>query len=241
MNGPSQNSGLADKILQKEVYPLNYKNGRCDLVKFSSRNISKKDKIILILAGVHGEEIAGPLTIKKNLSRIANYAHKNKFKIIVFPQVNPSGCKQNTRLNIDNESDYPLEFKILIKIIKQEKLLKNIVAAIDLHQDYINTYKGERAYQYVYQTPYIYDDIIKKICRLTTLLKTKQKASCYYPNGYIIRRDKSLTYRLYKLGINHCLMAETTGDMPLEKAVKINMIWIKGIIELCKKLCKKYL
>lgn len=76
-----------DIIIEK--YRLNYKEGDYDFLKIKSREIKIEDKIILIRAGVHGEEISGPLTFLKDINQIINYAHKRGVKIIIYPLANP--------------------------------------------------------------------------------------------------------------------------------------------------------
>jgi len=86
-----------------ENYFLKYKNGQFEFLKISSKRIYPKDKIIMICAGIHGEEIAGPLTILKYGNKIIDYVYKNGLKIIIYPLVNPSGFERRSRYNIDDD------------------------------------------------------------------------------------------------------------------------------------------
>ena len=43
------------------TYPLRYKRGDYDFIRISSSIIKPDDKVMLIAAGIHGDEIAGPL------------------------------------------------------------------------------------------------------------------------------------------------------------------------------------
>ncbi len=84
-------------------YKLYYKNGDFDFLRIASKNIRKKDKIMMICAGSHGEEISGPLTILKYGNKIMDYARKNGLKIIIYPLVNPSGFEFGLRHNADGD------------------------------------------------------------------------------------------------------------------------------------------
>lgn len=90
-----------DTLTQK--FPLSYEKGEFELLRISSKKISAKDKIMMITAGFHGDEKAGPLSILKYANKIIDYAHKKRVKIIIYPLVNPSGFEKNKRCNIDND------------------------------------------------------------------------------------------------------------------------------------------
>lgn len=94
-------SGKQDIVLAS--YPLNYKNGSYEFLRIASRDISPSDKIFLIRAGIHGEEIAGPLSLLKYLPEIIDKAHAAGLKLIVYPLGNPSGFDRGSRYNIDND------------------------------------------------------------------------------------------------------------------------------------------
>jgi hypothetical protein len=91
-----------DILIQK--FPLQYKKGKFELVRIASKKISKKNKIIMIATGIHGNEKAGPLTILKYGNKIINHAHKTRLKLIIYPLINPSGFEKNTRYNIDSNA-----------------------------------------------------------------------------------------------------------------------------------------
>jgi len=261
-------------------YKLRYKNGTFDFLKIISRGIKPKDKIILIRAGIHGEEIAGPLTILNYINRIIDYAHKRNIKLIIYPLGNPSGFEINVRYSIDNASNkscdanndflrYELESgkivddiqnsnkfknwywssdkKLGLKLTLENKLMHQllkkdppaqVVAALDLHQDYITENVGPAAYYYSYGDLAIYKKIIEKIKKIAPVLKNKY-ISAGEPspmksdeNGFIVRHDGSLTDLFDRLGAKYSVTVETTGATPIKKACKVNLIWIFGILDL---------
>jgi hypothetical protein len=86
-----------------KTYSLKYKSRTFKFLRLASKSIRPKDKIILINAGLHGEELAGPLTLLRHINKIFDYAHRNGVKLIIYPLSNPSGFEMNERYNIDDE------------------------------------------------------------------------------------------------------------------------------------------
>ena len=86
------------------VYPLHYKAWIFKLLKIQSKNITPKDKVMLITSWIHGEEIAGPLSLLSYLNRIITLIHHHGYKVIIYPLTNPSGFEHGTRMNIDDDS-----------------------------------------------------------------------------------------------------------------------------------------
>ncbi|MFH1637704.1 MAG: succinylglutamate desuccinylase/aspartoacylase family protein [Candidatus Woesearchaeota archaeon] len=92
-----------DDIILEACAVLEYKRGKYGLIKISSECIDANDRILLIRAGIHGDEVSGPLCILHNLGEIFEYAHKNNVKLIIYPLGNPSGFDNGKRYNEDNE------------------------------------------------------------------------------------------------------------------------------------------
>jgi predicted deacylase len=263
-----------------EKYKLRYKNGVYEFLKIISRGIKPKDKIILIRAGIHGEEIAGPLTILNYINRIIDYTHKRNIKVIIYPLGNPSGFEIGTRYSIDNvlskssdvnndflryelkdgkivddiqggnkfknwhwSSDKKLGLKLTLEnelmhcLLKKDPLAQ-VVAVIDLHQDYITENVGPAAYYYSYGNLAAYKKIVEKIKKIVPILKNKY-ISAGEPspmksdeNGFIVRHDGSLTDLFHRLGAKYSVTVETTGVTPIKKACRVNLVWIFGLIDL---------
>jgi len=87
-----------------KTYALNYKRWTFPLLRMQSKNITSKDKVIMITAWIHGEEIAGPLSLLTYMNRIIDLIHHHGYKLIIYPLTNPSGFEFGTRLNIDNDA-----------------------------------------------------------------------------------------------------------------------------------------
>lgn len=86
------------------AYQTPYGEKAYPLYKIYSANISETDPIVLIRAGLHGDEIFGPLTIMTKVADIFSYAHEHGVKLIIFPLDNPSGFEAGTRYNIEGDS-----------------------------------------------------------------------------------------------------------------------------------------
>jgi len=74
-----------------------------DFFRIASRGIRRNDRVMLIRAGIHGDETAGPLTIILYFNRIFDYAHKRGIKLIVYPLGNPAGFDARQRYNADSD------------------------------------------------------------------------------------------------------------------------------------------
>jgi len=263
-----------------EKYKLRYKNGVYEFLKVVSKGIKPKDKIIIIRAGIHGEEIAGPLTILNHVNKIIDYAHERNIKIIIYPLGNPSGFEIGARYSIDNvlskssdvnndflryeledgkrmddiqdsnafkswywSSDKKLGLKLTLENGLMHRLLKKdflaqVVAVLDLHQDYITENVGPAAYHYSYGDLSAYKKIIEKIKKIAPILKNKyigageESPMKSDENGFIVRHDGTLTDLFYRLGAKYSVTVETTGATPINEACKVNLIWIFGLIDL---------
>src|SRR5690349_25173586 len=58
---------------------------------------------LVITAGFHGNEIAGPLTLARHLPEIVEHAWKREVGLAIYPCVNPSGFDAHTRYNQSGE------------------------------------------------------------------------------------------------------------------------------------------
>src|SRR5205085_10126972 len=58
---------------------------------------------LVVTAGFHGNEIAGPLTLARYLPEIVEHAWKREVGLAIYPCVNPSGFDAHTRYNQSGE------------------------------------------------------------------------------------------------------------------------------------------
>lgn len=124
--------GRRKDVVFKVCAKLNYKTKTgtksYDFVKIYSREIKKTDKVILIAAGLHGDEVFGPLTLMKHIGKIFDYAHQRGIKLIVFPLNNPSGFEGGTRYNIENDRGEAGNNDFMRYILKNGKMVEDLRA-----------------------------------------------------------------------------------------------------------------
>lgn len=99
---------LTDKITARKdldfgLVPLNYQAGKWELMRIVSKKIDPRDKVVVIRATIHGDEIAGALTILNYFAELVDYAHRRGIKLIIYPLANPSGFDKGIRYNADND------------------------------------------------------------------------------------------------------------------------------------------
>ena len=267
-------------LTQHDLY---YENASFKFLKIVSKNIRPTDKVILISAGLHGEEIAGPITLLKYLSMIIDYIHANNLRVIIYPNINPFGFEDGVRCNIDSDydnnvgdpndflryslwdgtitddlkekndykewfwsSDEMLNLSLLAEtklmhILLRKDPLSQVIAAIDLHQDYITQNVSAAAYQYLYGDFSVYSSILQRIGRIVPLLSNSYIDAGYSNGGLmsdaygcLIRYDGSLSDLMQRMGVRYSVTVETTGATPLNKACEVNLTWILGITDLIR-------
>ncbi len=250
-------------------------------LKIVSKNIRPQDKVVLISAGMHGDEIAGPLTILEHINLIIDYIHANNLSVIIYPNINPYGfehCKRyeisSNREGVYNDpnnfiryilhdgtfsdglkdknvfkewlwsSDEDLDLTLPDETLLMHQLLKKdplhqVVAAIDLHQDYLTPNAPPAAYQYIYGDSIVYSKIYSEIERRIPILRNSYIDAGYINGGLLsdaygslVRYDGSLSDLMQRLGAQYVVTVETTGTTPLETANEINLAWIIGIVDL---------
>jgi predicted deacylase len=91
----------ARRDIQMKRHRLKHRTSAYDFFRIASQDIKQNDKIMLIRAGIHGDEISGPLTVIQYFNRIFDYAHKRGVKLILYPLGNPAGFDARQRYNTD--------------------------------------------------------------------------------------------------------------------------------------------
>lgn len=218
------------------------------------------ERTLLVTAGFHGEEPAGPLTIAERFSDIASYAASKRVGLRVYPCINPSGFEGGHRYNASGEKpnndfiryevapgdfrgelhgETPLGFKLFDGGPKETRALRDDLAkiatpegAVDLHQDaWMN---GEATYAYVFGDDAHYVPLVEasshhaKIavhCAVDEFNRTDR-------HGLIRYHDGSVTDWFHRRGSKYTAALETTTKTPLLSCYEINLIWIRGFIDL---------
>jgi hypothetical protein len=60
-------------------------------------------RTVLVTAGFHGDEKAGPLTLLEHTAEIVRYAAERDVGLAIYPCVNPSGFEAHVRYNVSGE------------------------------------------------------------------------------------------------------------------------------------------
>lgn len=220
---------------------------------------------VLITAGFHGEEPAGPLTLATHFEKIAAYAAKKKVGLTVFPCINPSGFEAGTRYNASQEkpnNDFlryrvegdtevgelygkeptyegvrafrggPQETKLVRPVLAR---LKTPVAALDLHQD--NYMRRAATYAYVFGDAKHYAPLARRSSKHLPIAErtTVDPHLTTDAHGFIWFHDGSVTDWFMRRGTRYVATLETTTQSELEKCHAVNLIWIKGFIDLAAR------
>src|SRR5580698_9486524 len=82
------------------TYGSVFEDGRAfDLVGLRSPGA----RTVLITAGFHGDEKAGPLTLLEHAAEIVGYAAARGVGLLIYPCINPSGFEAHIRYNLSGE------------------------------------------------------------------------------------------------------------------------------------------
>ena len=200
-------------------------------------SVNPKAKLkFCVIAGVHGDEIAGHFTIvellknpKKYLSPDINYS--------IFPVVNPTGFDLRKRFDDDSRDLNCLDKRTLkSKNYKEIRAFYNSLKKesfdvfISFHEDLDQT----KFYSYVFEKSKepLYREIINSVKKTTPIWKTdKIYGNQSDQHGLIINEhDRSLEDSLYCRNMAKASLAtETPGKLPLSKRIKINLANIRVI------------
>ena len=100
-NAELQRLAAARTDIRIRRHRLKHRNAGFDFFRIASRGIRQCDRVLLIRAGVHGDETAGPLTVVQYFNRMFDYAHRRDVKLIVYPLGNPAGYHTRQRYSGD--------------------------------------------------------------------------------------------------------------------------------------------
>jgi hypothetical protein len=219
---------------------------------------------LLITAGFHGDETAGPLTLLKHLPEVVAYANERKVGLTIYPSVNPSGFEDLTRYNRSGEhpnNDFlryqlgdgtwageltdgqtfvgtktfhggPKETRALATELDAQPTPD---AALDIHQDpYI---KQPLSYFYNFGANAPYLGLVAKTDRILPLARNSMVDDDVFTDedGLIRLHDGSVTDYFWRRGVRYTAVVETTTSAPMPVCHAVNLIWIRGFIDLVAK------
>ncbi len=275
LNDKAKALGLEVQTIGKVTYEVASEAVSYPLIKLVLGPESAR--VLLIDAGIHGEEIAGPLSLLEYLEEIVAYAKERGVGLIIYPCINPSAFDAKNRYNrkgemVENDflryvrdhaligdlrksadhdswvwsSDPLLNLQLSeeMRLFHQEfkRLpLKSVLGHVDLHQDYYR--EDVASYFYVFGTGEEYAQLAKESDRLVPLLRGTPINSGYKKcppeemphtdeHGLVRRHDGSIADLFHRLGVPYVVTVETTGKTEFEAAMRVNVLWIKGFIDL---------
>ncbi len=218
-------------------------------------------RALVITAGFHGEEPAGPLTVAEHLPEIVEYARRRDVALHLYPCVNPSGFEAGTRYNASGEkpnNDF-LRYEVARGVFKGElneqepflsyqlyrggpketrALVEELAplpppaAALDIHQD--RYLPGAWTYAYVFGDRAPYRPLMRESAahaKVASLHLVDDLRRTDH-DGLIAFHDGSVTDFFHRQGVPFTATLETTTQTPLPQAHLINLRWIRGFIDL---------
>jgi hypothetical protein len=274
----------SDHGMRAAFEPLTYAAGRWPLIRLEDTTLPPEASILLVTAGIHGEEIAGPMTFHHRFREIVGAARAAGLRLVAYPLMNPSGFERGKRYNADvpvdaadylGNNDYlryhlkgggwiwdlrderemtewawssedclaidlPVETRAMHGFLAREDW-PHVAAAVDLHQDYLSPIEGPGAYHYGYGDLGRFRGIVERVGAIVPVLASRafgiqpghpEGAAATDADGFIVRHDGSLSDLWHRLGVPHAVTVETTGATPIEKAIEVNLEWIRSLCRL---------
>jgi len=90
--------------LDVESHPLAYRGGDFRLLGLRTRDLGPRERVMVVQAGMHGDETAGPLAFAEHLERIVDAVRGQGLALVAYPLANPSGFEAGVRYNIDHDA-----------------------------------------------------------------------------------------------------------------------------------------
>ena len=219
---------------------------------------------LVITSGFHGEEPAGPLTLAENFGEIAAYARARDVGLRVYPCINPSGFEVGTRYNRSGErpnNDF-LRYEVAPgtwkgELARGESFLRWVLydggpketravrgdidrfsppeAALDIHQD--NYLSIAATYAYTFGDSAAYRPLMEAAAKHVAVIRNQRVDEHHVTDsdGLIASHDGSVTDYFTRKGVPYTAALETTTRTPLDSCHAVNLIWIRGFIELAAR------
>jgi predicted deacylase len=215
---------------------------------------------LIITAGFHGEEPAGPLTCLHHLEEISAYARARDVGLTIYPCINPSGFEAGHRYNASGEqpnNDF-LRYETASGVIKgelapDEKFARWFLydggpketravrsdlersptphAAIDLHQD--AWVRRPCHYAYIFGPRAPFEDLVR---RTIPFAKAAVHLQVYENKltdgcGLIVDHDGSVSDYFRRRGTRWVVTLETSTATPIDRSTQVNLLWVKQFVD----------
>lgn len=216
---------------------------------------------LLVTAGFHGDETAGPLTLLAHLPELVRYARSRDVGLTVYPSVNPSGFELRTRYNASGEApnnDF-LRYEVapgewVGELRRGQTFLRHQLfregpketralladlerqpvpdAALDIHQD--PWVMGTLSYAYTFGPRAAYLPLVARAERHVPVARNVEVDDDVHTDadGLIELYDGSITDHYHRLGVRYTAALETTTCTELPRCHEVNLVWLYGFIDL---------
>jgi predicted deacylase len=219
------------------------------------------ERTLLITAGFHGDETAGPLTLLKHFREIEEYATARGVGLRVYPCLNPSGFEDNTRYNRSREAPnndflrYEIEPGVWVgelaagqsflqhrvftespketrALVTELEKLPAPAAALDIHQDpYLPDALG---YAYSFGDSEPLRSMLAATAALVPLATSMAVDDDVFTDedALVKFHDGSITDYFHRRGVPWTVALETTTATAMPTCHAVNLVWIKGFVDL---------
>jgi hypothetical protein len=217
-------------------------------------------RTLLVTAGFHGNEVAGPLTLVDHLPEIVERARTRGVALQIYPCLNPSGFVDGTRYNRGGEApnnDF-LRYEVapgvwVGELAPGQGFLRHAVfeggpretralraelerapppdGALDIHQD--PWLPGSVTYAYVFGPPDPFLPLVEASGRLLEVARSAQVDDDVHTDehGLIVLHDGSVTDYFHRRGVPLAAALETTTAAPLPVCHAVNLVWLAGFVD----------
>ena len=244
--------------------------GRSYALLGASSAAARRAPVVVITAGFHGDEKAGPLTLRGARRRALRVRARARRRAARSTRASTRRASRRTRATTSAASGptttsfatrsrpacgaasctrarrrsrgapttaVPKETAALARELARHPAP---AAALDLHQD--NFIHGAVFYSYVFGDRAPYRPLQARSGALLPVLRSCLVDSGYEPGsdvradaeGFIEVHDGSITDRFHRAGVPYTAAIETTTETPGPLADEINLIWIRGFIDLAQ-------
>ncbi len=218
------------------------------------------ERRVVITAGFHGEEPAGPLSVARHLPELLEHAREKGVGLTIYPCVNPSGFEGGHRYNASGEqpNNDLIRYQLAPGVVKGElaqserferwyvyeggpketralradlETLPTPHAALDLHQD--AWVKRPCHYAYIFGPPEPFQQLVRRSAphAKAALHMRVHEQKLTDEFALIVDHDGSVTDYFHRRGTRWTATLETSTATPMEKSTFVNLIWMKAFVD----------
>ena len=193
-------------------------------------------KNILITAGIHGDEPAGPAAVLRFLER-DNTHLLQRFKFLILPCLNPYGYVHNIRENkrgVDLNRSFEETGITEIDIVKEAVAGQRFDFCIDFHEDW--EAKGVYFYEAQRDKRWIGPEITRQIEKIGPIDGEMGESDLPITDGVFqvdpAWGDEGLTPYLFHFSADHAMVCETPTSWSLDRRTAAHLIALDTALEL---------